>query len=201
MVESYDNEGLDLEKKKSVLLSEKSSLSARKTKTKAELSRIRDLELLISKASDQAKSHLIKAFWPQDEIARDKGSNEKFPVSCPKMVVENGKSVLNPKSRLRTPCVRNGMDLPSVPEIEALLNCFRVPSSLGDTVIVAEELKKIIPPFGDLYFASKDVNKKDSSEYTEMIHAFSVNYVMGEINDTMDSSEYLGIQCMARVNK
>ena len=100
MVESYDNEGLKLQKNKNALLNEKSSLSGKKTKTQAELSRLKELEKLILKASEDAKSHRIKAFWPQSEYARDKGSNEKFPAACPKMVVENGKPVLNPESKL-----------------------------------------------------------------------------------------------------
>jgi hypothetical protein len=204
MVESYDNEGLDLEKKKSVLLSEKSSISAKKTKTQAERSRLKELEKLVLKASENAKSHRIKAFWPEGELARGIGSNEKFPAACPKMVVENGKPVLNPESKLRASCIRHGLDLPSVPEIEALFSCFQRPSPLGRPVFYEddhENLKRIVPPMKDLYFATKDVNKKASSDYFENIHAYSVNYIQGVVNDRMDSSEYLAIQCMDRIKK
>jgi hypothetical protein len=201
MVESYDDEGLKLLAKKTALDIESNGLKSKAKKTEADLKKIRDLEVSIAKITKDAESHLIKAFWPKDEFARDRGSNEKFPASCPKKVMEDGVAVLNPASKLREPCVRIGLDLPSAPEVEALWNCFRMQITTGRMIIEVEELKKIIPPVGDLYFATKEVNQKESSEYTELIKAFSSKYMTGEMNEQMDSSSFLAIQCMGRIKK
>lgn len=208
LIESYDNQGLQILKQGIPLASEISTLEKKAKRSSADEKKLKELREKSSGVKKSADSHRITAFWPTSDLAREKAIKNEDPLSnCPKKVREEGVLVLNKESNLRARCIIKGLDLPSAQEAEALINCFStIEESSTKTIrkgVDREELQKIIPPFGvtyddyDLYFATKTIDPSFDSIAQEMIWAFRPKNSSPELH-SLDTSDRMGVQCMQR---